>query len=192
MENDYPRLIYLLILGVAIAGWMVAEYRQNIGKSLRMVIAWGLIFVGFIAAYGLWEDVRRSAGGQQAVFLDGDVIEVPRRADGHYYLELELNGASVWFVIDTGATDLVLTKSDAEVAGFDPSELAFIGRAGTANGVVRTAFARVDTIVLGPHEFRNVEVSVNGGELETSLLGMSFLERFERMEISQDRLRLYP
>ena len=192
MEQDFPRLIYLVILGVAIAGWMLTEYRQNLGKSARMALAWGLIFFGFIAAYGLWEDVRRDVTGRQAVLQDGAVIEVPRSSDGHYYLQLELNDEPVWFVVDTGATDLVLTKQDAETAGLDPGDLAFIGRAQTANGTVSTAYARVDSIEIGPHDFRNVGVAVNGGELDTSLLGMSFLERFDRLEFEGNRLRLYP
>ena len=54
-------------------------------------------------------------------------------ADGHYYLSVDINGAPVNFVVDTGATDLVLTRKDAARVGLDPDSLIYQGRANTAN-----------------------------------------------------------
>jgi len=85
---------------------------------------------------------------------------------------------------------MVLSMEDARRAGLDPDALAFAGSARTANGVVPTAFTRVDEIALGPVVFNGVRVAVNGGEMRGSLLGMSFLSRFERLEIEDNRLRL--
>ena len=66
-------------------------------------------------------------------------MEVPRSADGHYYLTMEVNGAPIRFVVDTGATELVLSRADAERAGIDTGGLIYSGRAFTANGMVETA-----------------------------------------------------
>lgn len=193
MDNaDLPRLIYLVLLGAAIAGWFIAENRQNLGKTARMGFAWGLIFLGVVAAYGLWEDVRRDIAPRQAVLEDGSAIEVPRGVDGHFHLTLEMNGQPVQFLVDTGATDIVLSLGDAERIGLDPANLAFLGTARTANGTVKTAFATVDEVALGPVAFNRVRVAVNGGEMRGSLLGMSFLSRFDRLEITDNRLRLEP
>ncbi len=190
-SQDIPRLIYLVVLGVAVAGWFLAENRQNLGKSARMALAWGLIFIGVIAGYGLWEDIRRDVAPSQAV-LEGGVIEVPRAPDGHFHLVLQLNGEPVEFLVDTGATDIVLSLADAERAGLNPDELAFLGTARTANGPVRTAFATIDEVALGPVVFDRVRVAINGGEMPGSLLGMSFLSQFDRLEISDNTLRLEP
>lgn len=186
---DFGRLTYLVLLGVAVTIWFIAEHRQSLGKSLRMAIAWGMIFLGVIAAVGLWGDIRDDVAPRQSVAAEG-VIEVPRSFDGHYHLTLRMNGTPVDFIVDTGATDVVLSRQDATRIGIDPESLAFTGRALTANGTVSTARTRVEEVALGPIVDRNLPVSVNGGEMDGSLLGMSYLQRFERLEISDGVLVL--
>lgn len=183
-------LVYLVILGIALAGWFIAENRASLGRTLRTALAWGFIFLGVVAGYGLWEDVRDGVAPRQAVFQDGARIEVPRAFDGHYYLTLAINGEPVEFVVDTGATDMVLTRADAARIGLDPARLAFTGIAGTANGQVRTARVRLPEVALGEVVDRNVTASVNAGDMSTSLLGMSYLQRFSRLEIANGRLVL--
>lgn len=190
MENfEFARLAYLGLLLVAVAGWFVAENRLSAGKTLRTAMVWGLIFLGLIAGYGLWGDIRQDVMPRQSVISDG-VIEVPRGVDGHYHLTLRLNDVPVDFIVDTGASEIVLTREDAARVGLDPAEMAFTGRAITANGTVSTARARVDEVTLGPIVDRNVPVSVNNGEMFGSLLGMSYLHQFDRIEISNGRLLL--
>lgn len=189
-SQDLPRLIYLVLLGAAVMGWFIAENRGNLGKNVRMALAWGMIFLGVVAGYGLWEDVRGDVLPRQAVVENGGAIEVPRSPDGHFHLTLRLNGEPVEFLVDTGASDVVLSLDDARRAGLDPDQLAFLGSARTANGNVRTAFATLDTVSIGPATFENVRVAVNGGEMRGSLLGMTFLRQFDRLEISDGRLRL--
>jgi len=193
MENvELDRLIYLAILGAAIGGYFIADNRHQLGKTLRMGIIWGLIFIGFIAVYGLWEDIKSDVLAQQTYIDGGETIEVPRGRGGHFSMTLDLNGVPTELLVDTGATDFVLSMRDAERAGIDVDNLIFSGSARTANGVVRTAFARVDEITLGPFTYEGVPVSINEGDLDTSLLGMSFLDRFERIEIRGDRMILTP
>lgn len=191
-SQDLPRLVYLVILLVAVGSWFIAENRQSLGKSARMLLAWGFIFLGIIAGYGLWEDVRRDVAPRQSILADGSAIEVPRGSGGHYFLTVNVNGAPIDFIVDTGATDVVLTKDDARAAGLDPDNLPFLGSARTANGPVKTAFTTVDFMSLGPVRFERVQVAINGGEMEESLLGMSFLSRFEKIEISDRSLTLTP
>jgi len=189
-SSDLPRVIYLGILLVALLGWLIAENRQSLGQKARGLIVWGLIFIGLMAGYGLWGDIRDDISPRQAVLEDGAGITVPRAQDGHFHLTLILNNVPVEFLVDTGATDIVLTREDAERVGLSPEDLAFLGRARTANGTVSTAFTTVDTVELGPARFDRVGVAVNGGEMSGSLLGMSFLSRFERLEIADNRLTL--
>jgi len=188
--SEFPRLAYLALLLVAVAGWFLAENRVSLGKTLRMALAWGLIFLGAIAAVGLWGDIRSDIVPRQAVMADGARIEVPRAFDGHYYLTLRLNGEPVQFVVDTGATDMVLTLDDAARIGLDTTDLVYTGRAMTANGNVRIAYATVSEVALGGLRDRNVRVSVNEGDMPGSLLGMSYLQRFDRLEISDGTLVL--
>jgi len=182
------RVGYLAIILVALAGWALVEFRQRMGQALRMAAAWGLIFVGLIAGYGLWSDIRRDILPVQSV-AEGGVIEVPRAGDGHYYLTLSVNGTSVRFMVDTGASGMVLGGRDAERLGIDPESLMFLGQANTANGVVRTARVTLPLVELGPFRNQNFRAFVTEGELEQSLLGMDYLGQF-RMEIAGNRLIL--
>lgn len=191
-NGTVEQLVYLVILGTVLTGWILIEHRKALSRLVRTAFAWGFIFVGVIAAYGLWSDIRDDLAPRQAVLNDGAQIEVPRGLDGHYYLTLELNDRPVRFVVDTGASDIVLTQADAARIGIDPGALSYIGVANTANGQVPIARALVDRISIGPVTDENVRVSVNAGEMDTSLLGMRYLQRFERLEITGNRLILTP
>ncbi len=186
---DIGRLAYLVLLLGAVGGYFIASGRGNLNKLAQQAAIWGLIFVGVVAGYGLWNDVSRDLAPRQAMVGSGQ-LEVPRQFDGHFYVTARANGTTIDFVIDTGATDVVLTQADAARAGIDLDTLAYTGTASTANGVVRTARARLDDLSLGAFTDRAVPVLVNEGAMDKSLLGMTYLRRFERIEIAGDKLVL--
>jgi aspartyl protease family protein len=188
--DDLGRLIYLVLLGTAIAGYFLLSNRNRLGQMAQQAAIWGLIFVGVIAAIGLWSDIRQQVAPRQQVFSEESRVEVPRAPDGHFYLTLQVNGAPVRFVVDTGATDVVLTPKDARRAGLDPASLNYLSEARTANGVVRTAPVRIAHMQLGSIEDDNVRAFVNSGEMRESLLGMGYLNRFARIEVVRDRMIL--
>lgn len=188
--DDFGNLTYLVILGCAVIFWFVTNHRQSFGKSLQQGLAWLLIFVGVIAAYGMWGDIRSTVVPTATMHADTGTIEIPRSTDGHYRLTMLVNGASIVFVVDTGASDIVLSKSDAEKAGLSPDTLAYLGRANTANGEVRTAPVTLDELRLGDIVDTRITASVNGGDLEQSLLGMSYLQRYREITISGGKLLL--
>ena len=190
MDGDqYARLAYLVLLGLAVGGWFLAENRHSLGKVARQAIVWGLLFVGLIAAFGLWDDIRTQIAPRQSRLENGS-IEVPRAPDGHFYLTLELDGTPVRFLVDTGASDIVLSWRDARRIGLDPESMAYPGRASTANGTVRTAYARIGSISLGGIRDEGLQVAINAGEMSDSLLGMSYLRRFRHIELKGNRLVL--
>lgn len=175
--DQIAQLSYLVLLGTAIAGMFFVYNRGQLGKSLQYAAIWALIFIGGVAAVGLWQDVSRQITATQTV-SDG-VLTVPLSRDGHYYLTLDVDGTEIDFLVDTGATETVLTMADARRLGLDVTGLDFIGRASTANGTVRTAPVRLDRVVLGPWEDFGVRASITEGELVQSLLGMSYLSRYD-------------
>lgn len=187
---EYGNLAYLVLLGAVLVFWFVISNRQSLNKTLQHAAAWGLIFLGVIAAVGLWGDIRQTVQPQQMVMTDAGRIEVPRGPDGHYYLTLDINDVPVRFVVDTGATSMVLTLEDAARIGLNEDEVIFYSEAMTANGPVRTAPVRLADVALGPFHDRNVRAFVNEGEMTKSLLGMEYLNRFQRMELSNGRLIL--
>lgn len=187
--DDIARLAYLVLLGLAVAGWFFASNRDSLGKTTQQAAVWGLIFVGAIAGYGLWNDIKNDITPGQLMISD-NVIEIPRGRDGHYNIILQINGTPVDFTVDTGASQVVLSQSDAARIGIDLDTLAYLGRAQTANGTVRTAPIRLDTVSAGSITDTNLPAVVNEGEVFGSLLGMTYLGLFERIEIAGDRMIL--
>ncbi|MGH1451644.1 MAG: retropepsin-like aspartic protease family protein [Paracoccaceae bacterium] len=191
MSTDHMmNLLYLAVLGSAIALWFFAQNRQSKGRTLQYAAVWGLIFAGTVAGIGLWGDIRQSVLPRQSVIADTGQIVLPIAQDGHYYATLDVNGTPIRFVVDTGASQVVLSRGDAARAGIKVDELAYTGSANTANGRVRTAPVRLDSIALGPFTDARQMVFVNDGEMRGSLLGMSYLHRFSKIEISDGALTL--
>jgi aspartyl protease family protein len=188
-DFDFARLTYLVILGSVLVVWFVAQNRASLGKLAQQALIWGLIFVGALAAVGLWEDIRQTVRPMQSV-VSGDRIELPRAPDGHYYLTAEVSGVPVRFVVDTGASQIVLSQEDAERIGIDTKSLAYLGRAYTANGEVRTAPVRLENLAVGSVRHENLRAVVNEGEMGQSLLGMDYLQRYASIEITGGRLIL--
>lgn len=185
--DDLGRLAYLGLLLAAVGGWVIVEYRQRLGQALRVALAWGLIFVGLMAGYGLWNDLRRDIRPDQMVTTDR--VEIPRAQDGHYYVRLLVNGREMTFMADTGASNIVLSPGDAASLGIDVAGLNFFGEANTANGVVRTARVKLDQVDLGPFQDSGVTAFVNEAPMEGSLLGMDYLGLFS-IRIEGDKMVL--
>lgn len=185
MESiDLGRLTYLGILGAALLFWFLVQNRDSLGTKFKQAAAWVFIFIGVIAVFGLWEDIRQMARPSLASVTAEGQITVPRAPDGHYYLTLQVNGTPIEFLVDTGATEMVLTPKDAERVGLIPASLQFWGRANTANGTVRTAPVTLDTVTVGPVRDTQVSAYVNEGEMQQSLLGMAYLHRWDKLEIT--------
>lgn len=185
MESDHiARLAYLLLLGGVIATWFLLQNRRRLGQLAQQAAIWGLIFLGAIAGYGLWTDIRRDVAPHLAMRSEPGQVSLPRAVDGHYYLTLRIGDTPVRFMVDTGATHMVLAQSDARKIGIDPARLEFRDRAMTANGEVRIAPVVLPEVSLGGRTDRDVRAWVSEGGLGISLLGMSYLNRFERIEIT--------
>lgn len=189
MGENFGRMAYLVLLLVAIGGYLVVEMRVRPGKMLRLAAAWGMIFLGAIAIAGMWGDIR-NAILPQARMLEGGRIEVPMGDDGHYHLTAQINGTDLRFIIDTGASTIALGQGDARKVGIDPDALRYLGQAQTANGTVETATVMLSSVVIGDIKDDDVPALILRSELDTSLMGMSYLSRFARVSIEANRLIL--
>lgn len=186
--DSVARLVYAGLLLAFLFG--IVAWRRNLTRSLRDLAIWGLIFGMVILLYSFRDRLRDELMPAAMVETEGGTIELRRARDGHFHATLTVNGAPIRFMVDTGASDVVLSRADARRAGIDPDALAYMGRARTANGTIATARVRLDTVALGDLTDRGIAASVTDGGLETSLLGLSYLNRFSSIEISGDRMRL--
>jgi aspartyl protease family protein len=186
--DSWARLFYLVMLGAFLASFFLFGQRQKMSHTLQQAAIWGMIFVFVIIAYG-FKDILKSQLFPGDPVAYGESLELRRSADGHFYANALVNGQPVEFVVDTGASQIVLSQEDARSVGINPDALNYVGRAYTANGEVSTAPVRLDLLEFGNYRDTNVAASVNGGQLSGSLLGMSYLGQY-RIEIDGKRMIL--
>jgi aspartyl protease family protein len=140
------------------------------------------------------EDVAESAPAtnrtsSQSINELDQSIELTRDSNGYFYADVQINGAPVHAVVDTGATVIALSRDDARAAGIATSigMNDVVGQG--ADGVVKGEQVMLDRVTLGQKTADGVPAIVlsNGGQ---SLLGQSFLARFASVKIEGDRMVL--
>ena len=138
-----------------------------------------------------------SDGGEESYDGDenGDSGEgweyvVEAGSHGHFVIEAVVDGVPLTFLLDTGASEIILTLADARRLGYPPQRLEFSQRFRTANGEVRAAPVRLRELRVGQFSLYDLEASVNEAPLAISLLGMSFLDRLNGYEVKDGRLIL--
>ncbi len=188
--DETAEFIYLGIFAVALGAYVILHYRNRLSQGLQHFAIWILIFLGVVVAYGFKDTLQSQFFPRQGNLITHDTVTLPRARDGHFYVDLQVNDEWITFLIDTGATDIVLNQEDASRIGVKLTELRYSGVAYTANGEVRTAATTIDEIRLQDFLDTNVWASVNEGDLDMSLLGMRYLQLFDRFEIVGDTLYL--
>lgn len=165
-------------------------------------IAWLLVAAvgaALIAPSALPRLVERLAAPATApaVRLDADPavsgvnrIAVAPGPGGHFYLEARVHGEPVRFVIDTGASAVVLDPEDARRIGLPPERLNFSERFRTANGLVRVAPVTLRELRIGQLALPHLPAVVNEAPIGVSLLGTSFLARLQGWRVEGGRLLL--
>ena len=117
----------------------------------------------------------------------GAPIQLHRDNDGLFYVTAIVNDRPVRFVVDTGASVVVLSEADAARAGVVGNTPA--GEITTANGTATMRWARADSVRIGPQEFRDVPVTV-APQSSVSLIGESLISRFDQVTISGNHMSL--
>ena len=186
LPNDpdaQARFFYLAILGMAVASGVFYNYRDRLGTALQHAAIWALIFVGVTIAYGFKDHFTSQLYPDTAQMIDDRTISLKRADDGHFYARVRVNGTEIRFMVDTGATDLVLSEQDARRVGLRLESLSFVLPANTANGQVMGAGVVLDRVELGDFVDTDVRAMVNGGQMSDSLLGMTYLDRFKSFNV---------
>lgn len=161
----------------------------------------GMIAAGFVVALALLT-LMFSNVEQQAInpnrdprsiqTVDGATeVYLERNRAGHYVMRGAINGVEVDFILDTGATDVVIPEALAEDAGLDPG---YAGQAMTANGLITVYSTRIDQLDLGAIRLEDIRASINPAMSgNTVLLGMSALRQIEfHQQGGQLTLRYHP
>jgi aspartyl protease family protein len=200
-EGTRQSLLYYLAWLALMVGSVIMHIRRRPLAALKHIAVWAGLILLLVAGYsyrdlltGVYADARARITGelvpQRGVAVGADAVRFRLAGDGHFHVEAEVNGARVDFMLDTGASDVVLTPEDARRLGWDPEALDYTRPYDTANGTVRGAPVRLDEVRIGPIRLRDVAASVNQTPMESSLLGMSLLKRLSGVEFQGDQLTL--
>lgn len=197
-ENQTGRALPAVILLVVLGASLFAR-RMRFGQMVQGLAAWTAIFVIVIGVYTYRHEISNFAGrvggelspGAAVISGDGSSVSFRRGMGGSFVLSGEANGQPLQMIFDTGASAVVLTQADARAAGIPVDALPYSVEVQTANGTSRAAIVRLDSLMVGGIERRNIRAFVSQpGALTVSLLGMTFLETLESYTVARDRLEL--
>jgi len=118
------------------------------------------------------------------------VLKIRLSPDGHYHIVGLVNGRKLTFLVDTGATNVILDTASARKVGFDVPRLQYDQIINTANGSTRAASVVLDELAIGSLRIRQHPATINEGDLDVPLLGMDFLRRVGTIEIKNDVMTL--
>jgi aspartyl protease family protein len=171
--------------------------RIPLGHMARYIAIWGLVFAVLAIGYvyrddfiGMGSRIHSALDPSHALQTGAHSVTLTESEGGQYEVMGEVNGQPVRFMIDTGASDIVLSPADAARLGAPVSTLKFDRHYETANGAGLGADWQATNLAVGPIRFANVPVSVNQAPMSQSLLGMSFLHRLDSFEFKGRQLIL--
>ena len=181
MNNGDQAIHFLYLVGVLVlVGSALMVRRIPIAQGLKMFVGWVLIFGAAFIVFTL-KDEFMALGNRLLVETRGGVeqtapgeVRIRQAPDGHFWVDAELNGRTVRFLIDSGATTTSISRATAERVGIEPSR-GFGAMVQTANGVVTVARGRAESLEVGPIERRDLAVHISDAFGDMNVIGMNFL-----------------
>lgn len=212
LSNEQNRIQVVLTLGwvVLLAAGVVLRFRSHPGTALRSLTAWLLAALVLIWVYAYRFEAQDIGQRMLAVIipsrgmtvqpdqtsgqtsLSSSEVRFALNQDGHYQVDARVNGTYVTFMVDTGASDVVLTPEDADRIGFLTGQLNFTDRVETANGIAYVAPVILNNLVIGPISLSRLPAKVNNAPMQYSLLGMRFLNQLHGWRVEGQTLILQP
>ncbi len=116
---------------------------------------------------------------------------IRRSADGLFYVEGQANGQSIRFVVDTGATVVVLNRTDAEKLGIAFEALAGKASMRTVGGSSDMRWAKIDRIDMAGKRIEKINAAVVDGGLPVSLMGQNALEQLGTVTLRGDTMIIH-
>lgn len=197
-EQDGPSLIWGIVCVMLLLASLGAR-RLPMGQVAKMALAWVAIFAAMFAIFSfrfefqaIWERVKADFAGTAGQTVSGEAIELKRQDGGHYWLQVEINGNPVNFMIDSGATTTAINASTASETGVNVDTSGYPVMIETANGTVTAKRGVVQSLEIGPHKLTDHKVVVSESFGETNVLGMNFLDGMKSWKVEGNIMTLQP
>ena len=186
--------VYILMAIMLVLGSLMSR-REPLAKIMTMAIAWIAIFAaGFVLFtfrddFG-WVAQRLKAEAVGTPVVEGHETRIPMAIDGHFWVEGEINGEKVKFLVDSGATMTTIDRETAAKAAVtvSPTRDQLVR---TGNGIIRVAGGRADELRIGAITRRDVGLQVVDND-NLNVLGMNFLSSLSRWGVEGRWLVLVP
>ncbi|RZI47533.1 TIGR02281 family clan AA aspartic protease [Rickettsiales endosymbiont of Peranema trichophorum] len=197
--KDLPQLIYYILLVVLL---LSAFIRYRYYRSLAVwtsIGVWSVIIL-FISGVYVYRDVAINLKNHiLANLVPGYIVTEPNKMtvaaakDGHFYVYVTMGNKNVKevttkFMIDTGASSVVIPLELAKDIGIDIDALQFVYATSTANGQTMAARSMVKKIQVGEFMMRDFPVLIIHSELQIPLLGLDFLQTLKSYKFEDDRM----
>ena len=195
-QTEFGQLVALIAILVLVAGGSFGR-RIHFNEMISGAILWVGIFALAIFGYSFRTELEQYgmrflselSPGTAYVSDDGASVRFTRSMSGSFLVNADVNNSNTRFIFDTGATAVVLTVADARNAGIDVERLSYTVPVRTANGETNAALTRIEKLDVGGIVRENIPALVaQRGQLETSLLGMTFLETLSSYTVTKDAL----
>ena len=174
------RVIYLLgVLVLVISAFAVR--RVKLGTAVKMFASWVLIFAAAFVIFTFKDDFAALGdrllvsvrGGETVATAPGET-RVRLAPDGHFWVEAEMNGQPVRFLVDSGATVTSISAETAQRVGIQ-AQPGLPVVVSTANGLVNAQRGRAERLLVGNIERQNVAVHISEAFGDINVIGMNFL-----------------
>jgi aspartyl protease family protein len=198
-ENHFSNPDLIRILGVLalVSSSLLFVRHFNVKQTVRNIALWFGVGAVLMLGYSFQDELTALGQRLRAELIPGTPrqtaageMEISASDGGGFHANGTVNGTQVRFLVDTGASSIVLSPADARRIGIDMDSLVFNRAYETANGIGYGASVMVDELTLGHIRLTNVPVSINQAPMRNSLLGMTFLNRMKSFNISGRKLVL--
>lgn len=196
-DGDIASLLVKLGFIALLSGVVLTLFRDRFAQAVQWALIWAVIGLMLVAGYTYRFELKDAGERVMAELVPGraasrgKAVEVARGKAGDFQISAKVNGANVAMVLDTGASAVVLTHEAAKAAGLPLDFIKYNVNVDTANGRAQAASVTLDRITVGGIVERSVPALIAPpGQLKTSLLGMSFLNRLESWEVRGGKLSM--
>ena len=199
--GDFASLLVSVAWLVLITGVLIALFRDRLTKALEAAVLWIVIALLLMLGYTYRFQLHDIADQVMAELIPGRIadsgrtVALARAQSSDFQITTDINGHSIPMILDTGASSVVLTNEAAKAVGLPVEVIKYTVNIATANGHTKAAEVTLDRVAVGSIVERAVPALIaQPGQLKTSLLGMSFLNRLQSWEVRGDKLVLrgYP
>lgn len=195
--NDWSFAARAFVILLMLSAAVLTARRIDWGQKARHAAIWAGIVAMMVLGLtyrdeliGVGERIRSEFSSSYPVTNGERQLVVTAAEGGGFLIMGTVNGQLVRFLVDTGASDTVLSPDDAARVGVNLASLHFDHMAETANGTGYGAPFTADSLTIGPIKVAAMPMVVNRAPMTSSLLGMTFLSRLDSFQVRGRRLYL--